>query len=224
MAIENSSPHGLVKYGAGTDPIPGRAGHNAMVDLLNLLPGFRMGPVADRPGPASGVRFWFDNVTNRIYVNTGTEWIEYAPFGGATPKDVAAGGANAEGTSVRSARADHVHKLVLATSSLAGAMPSTDKAKLDALGLSVVLTGVVATTTPAANASQGQWPNKATASLAFPVTAFPSVPTILATVEGQSNPGWFSAVITESATRYAATLSLATSRSSSISLRWMAFV
>ncbi|MGQ3384543.1 hypothetical protein [Glutamicibacter sp. TV12E] len=224
MAIENSSPHGLVKYGAGTDPIPGRAGHNAMVDLLNALPGFRKGPVADRPAPASGIRFWFDDVTNRLYLNTGTEWTEYAPFGGATPKDVAVGGSNSEGTSVRSARADHVHKLVLATSAVPGALAAADKAKLDAIGLSAVLTGTATTAVPVASSSQGQWPNKATASLTFPVSAFPTIPTIIATVDGQSNPGWFSSVITETATRYAATLSVATSRTAALSLRWMAFV
>jgi len=131
MAVEETTPHGLKKYSAGTDPIPGRAGHNLMIDRLNQLPGLGIGPLSSRPAPSSGLRFWIEESTSRLSINTGTAWAGIAEIGGVTPIAVAIGGSASEGVSSRAARADHKHVIPVVTTSTNGAMLATDKAKLD---------------------------------------------------------------------------------------------
>ncbi|MGV2855444.1 pyocin knob domain-containing protein [Glutamicibacter sp. AGC13] len=132
MAVEQTSPHGLKKYTAGTDPIPGRVGHNLMVDQINMIPGLGIGPLSSRPAPSFGLRFWVEESTKRLSVNLGTEWVGIANLGGIVTSGVMIGGTSSEGVSDRAARGDHVHALPLATSTAPGAMSSDDKAKLDA--------------------------------------------------------------------------------------------
>lgn len=127
MAAEYTTPHGLIKYGAGTDPIPGRSGHNAMVDQLNAMPAFGIGPLSSRPLPASGLRFWVEESTNKLFVNTGVVWAGIADVGAVTPSGIIIGGSAIEGDSSRAARADHAHPIPLATEGAPGAMSAADK-------------------------------------------------------------------------------------------------
>ncbi|WP_426734342.1 hypothetical protein [Glutamicibacter sp. 2E12] len=131
MAVEETTPHGLKKYTAGTDPIPGRTGHNQMIDKINQIPGLGIGPLSSRPAPSAGLRFWVEESTRRLSVNIGTEWAELGSVGAVTPSNVVAAGTASEGTSQRAARADHTHNLPVATKTAAGAMSSTDKTFLD---------------------------------------------------------------------------------------------
>ena len=131
MAVEETTPHGLKRYTAGTDAFPGRTGHNDMVDKLNMIPGLTVGPLSSRPPASSGLRFYLDEATKRLYVNTGTEWAGIAEVGALAPSNVVVGGVSSEGASARAARVDHSHALPLATSSTHGGMSSTDKALLD---------------------------------------------------------------------------------------------
>lgn len=131
MAIDVTKPHGLSKYSAGTDPFPGRVGYNTLIDLINQIPGCGVGPLSGRPAPAEGLRFWIEEATGKLHVNTGTAWAGIADVGGVTPIAVGVGGSAAEGTSARAARADHKHIIPAATSTAPGAMPAGDKAKLD---------------------------------------------------------------------------------------------
>lgn len=102
-----------------------------MVDRFNLIPGCGIGPLAARPAPSEGLRFWVDETTKRLSVNLGSEWVGIAEVGAVAPATVVVAGTSEEGSSVRSARADHVHSLPLATTSAHGAMSAADKAKLD---------------------------------------------------------------------------------------------
>ncbi|MGP4995562.1 hypothetical protein [Glutamicibacter ardleyensis] len=143
MAAEETIPHGLKKYSAGTDPIPGRAGHNLMIDRINQIPGLGIGPLSSRPAPSAGLRFWVEESTRRLSVNTGTEWAGIAEIGGVAPANVSVGGNPVEGLSARSARADHSHVLPLASSIESGAMSAADKQKLDRSAITLIPNSLV---------------------------------------------------------------------------------
>jgi len=133
MAIEIDPRTGLKTYSAGTDPHPTRIDHKAERDLLAAIMAMaEQGPTGDRPTSGKWGRFYWDTTVNRLYFDDGTQWMEVTTNGGggAGRTILVAGGAT-EGSSDRSARADHVHSIPLATAFAHGAMASTDKAALD---------------------------------------------------------------------------------------------
>ena len=133
MAIEIDPRTGLKTYSAGTDPHPTRIDHKAERDLLAAIMAMaEQGPTGDRPTSGKWGRFYWDTSVNRLYFDDGTQWMEVTTNGGggAGRTILVAGGAT-EGTSDRSARADHVHSIPLATQFAHGALSSTDKAALN---------------------------------------------------------------------------------------------
>lgn len=124
---------GLTTYTAGTDPRPGRTEHNAERQLLeaNVVIGGQ-GIEAARPTAGKGKALYWNADRTTLQWDTGAGWQDISTNGGGgAGRPVLVAGTAAEGTSDRSARADHTHNLVLATASAHGAMSSTDKAKLD---------------------------------------------------------------------------------------------
>ena len=133
MAVDETGPHGLKKYTAGSDPFPGRLGYNEFVDAINQIPGCGIGSLSERPAPSAGLRFWVEESTGRMTVNTGTAWVEVAPVGGVYPSyNIIGATTGNEGSSLRAARADHQHPMPLASQLGPGAMSLEDKQKLDA--------------------------------------------------------------------------------------------
>lgn len=124
---------GLKKYGAGSDPHPNRTEFNLMVDILeNNTAMFAFGSTINRPTAGKQGRLYFDTSVSRLYWDSGTSWEEVTTNGGGgAGKTILTSGDASEGTSSRSARADHTHVLPLATAAAAGAMSAADKALLD---------------------------------------------------------------------------------------------
>jgi hypothetical protein len=134
MALLPAPRTGLTQYTAGSDPHPGRVKFNEQVALLDSIValGFQGTPAA-RPAAGKAARFFWDENAKRLAWDDGTAWQDLNPNGGGGPgAALAIGGAGVEGTSSRSARADHTHPLPLASSTVNGAMVAADKAKLDA--------------------------------------------------------------------------------------------
>ncbi|WP_146008974.1 hypothetical protein [Zhihengliuella halotolerans] len=133
MAEETTPRLGLDRYTSGSDPHPSRQKFNQSRDLMEqLIAVAEQGTLAGRPPAGRGGAFYCaTDQANRVYFDTGTEWVEVAPRGGVTPSGVAVAGSSNEGTSNRSARADHTHALPLATLNTPGAMSAADKVKLD---------------------------------------------------------------------------------------------
>ncbi|UAW09382.1 minor tail protein [Arthrobacter phage Klevey] len=134
MAITTTPRFGMKKYGAGTDPHPTRTEHNALIDLVETQGArYASGTTAARPLAGKDGTFYRDREAGRMYLDDGTQWVDIATNGGGgAGAPVVVAGAATEGTSARSARADHTHSLALATASAHGGMSSGDKAKLDA--------------------------------------------------------------------------------------------
>lgn len=133
MAVTTTSRFGFKKYGAGTDPYPTRVEFNALMDLHELNAAmYSQGTTAARPAAGKAGRIYWDTTVSRLYYDTGTAWQEVTTNGaGGGGANITPGVAGVEGSSTRSARADHTHNLVLATGSLSGAMAAADKTKLD---------------------------------------------------------------------------------------------
>ncbi|UKH48311.1 tailspike protein [Arthrobacter phage Lilmac1015] len=134
MAITTTPRFGMKKYGAGTDPHPTRTEHNALIDLVETQAArYSSGTTAARPLAGKDGTFYRDRDAGRVYLDDGTNWVDIATNGGGGPgAAVVVAGAAIEGTSTRSARADHTHSLALATTAAHGGMSSGDKSKLDA--------------------------------------------------------------------------------------------
>lgn len=133
MAIQKTPRLGLDTYTAGSDPHPGRAAHNTERTLLDGITAIALkGTTAARPAAGIANRFYWDETVERLYIDNGTAWKEITTNGGGgAGLNVVIGGSGAEGVSTRSARADHTHNIPLATAAVNGAMPATDKSKLD---------------------------------------------------------------------------------------------
>lgn len=131
MAITQTARYGLKQYSAGSDPHPNRVEFNAMIQSLEDQ-GARAasGPIASRPAAGKRDSLYYATDARQLYYDTGSGWVEAAGLGGADPAAVAAGGTAAEGTSVRAARADHVHPLAMASDARPGAMSAADFTKL----------------------------------------------------------------------------------------------
>lgn len=134
MAVSTTPRFGVEKYSAGTDPHPGRTKFNERMDAFELLAAIAtQGPTGSRPSAGKARAFYWDTTVDRLYFDNGTAWKEVTTNGGGGPgAAIVPGVAAVEGTSGRSARADHTHNLPLATAAVDGAMPKADKAKLDA--------------------------------------------------------------------------------------------
>ncbi|AYD81521.1 minor tail protein [Arthrobacter phage KBurrousTX] len=134
MAVSNSPRLGLEQYSSGADPHPGRVKSNDRVALLEALVAVaQQGTTAQRPAAGKARAFYWDTTVDRLYFDNGTTWKEVTTNGGGgAGSAIVPGAAAVEGTSGRSARADHTHSLPLATAAVDGAMSKTDKAKLDA--------------------------------------------------------------------------------------------
>lgn len=124
---------GLTTYTAGTDARPGRAEHNAERNLLEALVIVGgQGTEAARPTAGKARALYWNTERLTLQWDTGTSWQDISTNGGGGPgRAVLVGAPGEEGTSVRSARADHTHSLVLATTTVSGAMSTADKTKLD---------------------------------------------------------------------------------------------
>lgn len=133
MAITNTPRLGIERWSHGTDRHPPRAVWDAQQAILDDLVAIdRQYPrLADRP--AAGVRGTYCWVEENgvLYRDDGAQWRPIVQFGGGAGAAVVVGGSGAEGTSARTARADHSHPLPLATASAHGGMSSADKKKLD---------------------------------------------------------------------------------------------
>lgn len=125
---------GLVTYTSGTDPRPGREEHNAERELIeaNVVLGGQ-GAESARPTPGRGKALYWNESRNVLQWDSTTGWRDVSTNGGGGPASaVVVGGTSTEGTSDRSARADHSHAIVMATTTSGGAMSAADKSKLDA--------------------------------------------------------------------------------------------
>lgn len=134
MAIEHTPRLGIETWSHGTDRHPPREIWDAQQKTLDDLVAIdrQYATLADRP--AAGVRgtyCWVEENTT-LYRDDGSQWRPVVQFGGGAAPAIVTGGSGSEGSSARSARADHSHPLPLATQSAHGGMSSTDKAKLDA--------------------------------------------------------------------------------------------
>ena len=130
MAQTNTTRFKLPQWSQGTDPFPGRTGWNNILKLLEdqAAIAFPSGPVSSRPQSGTFGRFFLatDQGTpqapaSRLYYDGGTGWVELNTNGGGGPGTAIAIGV-LEGSSNRSARADHVHSFPLATSGGPGAL------------------------------------------------------------------------------------------------------
>src|SRR6478609_2465879 len=124
MTVIETARFLLKKYTSGGDPHPTRIDFDAMIDTVeNNAAMYAQGITAARPAAGKAGRVYWDTEAKRVYYDDGTNWTDTNPNGG--------GGAGAkvtpaingiEGTSARAARADHTHRIDLATSTAAGAM------------------------------------------------------------------------------------------------------
>ena len=133
MTISTTPRFGFKQYSAGTDPHPNRDEFNALVGLIESNAAlFSQDVTASRPAAGKTGRYFWDKTVSRLYYDDGTSWNEVTTNGGGgAAKPVTPNVAGTEGTSARSARADHTHNLPLATASADGAMPATDKALIN---------------------------------------------------------------------------------------------
>ena len=134
MAIIETARLLLKKYTSGGDPHPTRAEFNDMIDdLENNVSMFSQGITAGRPAAGKIGREYWDTEANRKYYDDGTAWRDLNPNGGGGAGAKVTPGVNGtEGVSARSARADHTHRIDLATGAAPGAMSAADKLLLDA--------------------------------------------------------------------------------------------
>lgn len=124
---------GLTTYTAGTDARPGRAEHNTERNQLESLVVIgAQGTEAARPTAGKARALYWNTERLTLQWDTGTSWQDISTNGGGGPgRAVLVAGTPTEGTSDRSARADHTHSLTLVTTTTHGAMSYQDKAKLD---------------------------------------------------------------------------------------------
>jgi hypothetical protein len=134
MAVQKTPRTGLETYTDGSDPHPNRSKFNSERSLLDALVALAaQGVTGARPSPGIVNRLYWDTTVKRLYWDDGTAWNEITTNGGGGAGQPITPGATAtEGSSARSARADHTHLLALATAAVDGAMSKGDKAKLDA--------------------------------------------------------------------------------------------
>lgn len=130
MAVTNTPRFSLPQWSAGTDPYPGRVGFNEIHQLLENQAAvvYPSGAIANRPRSGTFGRFYLatdQGSGGRLYYDGGSGWIEInTNGGGGAGMPVVIGGVGAEGSSDRSARADHTHALPMATTTTHGALAS----------------------------------------------------------------------------------------------------
>ena len=124
---------GLETYTEGSDPHPTRTKFGSEREILDALVALAsQGVTSARPAPGVLNRLYWDTTVKRLYWDDGAAWNEITTNGGGgAGKSITPGVAAVEGTSARSARADHTHLLELATAAVDGAMSKADKSKLD---------------------------------------------------------------------------------------------
>jgi hypothetical protein len=133
MTVLETARFLLKKYTSGGDPHPTRDEHNLMIDAIenNAVMGAQ-GITSARPAAGKGRRLFWDETAQRAWYDDGANWKDLNPNGGGGGgAKVTPGVDGVEGASNRSARADHTHRLDLATGAAAGAMSAADKALLD---------------------------------------------------------------------------------------------
>jgi hypothetical protein len=112
MAVTTTPRLGINRWSAGTDAWPARGGWDAQQQTLDDLTAIdQQGTIALRPVAGVRGRFYFTTDTRKLYRDDGTQWNEVGPNGGVVPTTQAFGDAAVEGTSARSARADHKHAM-----------------------------------------------------------------------------------------------------------------
>lgn len=132
MAETQTTRFKLPQWSLGTDPYPGRVGWNNILKLLEdqAAIAFPSGPLSGRPQSGTFGRFYLANdqgtpaaPVSRLFYDSGSGWVELNTNGGGGPgTPIAINGTATEGTSSRSARADHVHSFPFATSGNPGAL------------------------------------------------------------------------------------------------------
>lgn len=135
MAIDPTPRFQLPRYTNGQDLHPTRTDFNGRMELIDELAAIALqGTRADRPMPETRGRFYAATDTRDLFYDTGTTWLEVARIGAGGPgSTVLVGGSTVqadEGTSDRAARADHVHRIPLATANSPGAQSAEDRAKM----------------------------------------------------------------------------------------------
>ncbi|ASR80653.1 minor tail protein [Arthrobacter phage Piccoletto] len=133
MAITTTGRFGFKVYGAGTDPHPNRDEFNALMNLIDTQAArTSQSTTALRPAAGKQGTFNWDTTASRLFYDNGSSWQEVTTNGGGGAGSVIVPAtAGTEGTSARSARADHTHNLPLATASADGALSAADKALLN---------------------------------------------------------------------------------------------
>ncbi|WP_020393475.1 hypothetical protein [Kribbella catacumbae] len=112
MAVSTTPRLGINRWSAGTDAWPARGGWDTQQQKLDDLTAIdQQGTIALRPVAGVRGRYYFTTDTRKLYRDDGVQWNEIGPNGGVVPTALTFGGAAAEGTSARSARADHKHAL-----------------------------------------------------------------------------------------------------------------
>jgi hypothetical protein len=133
MTVIETARFLLKKYTSGGDPHPTRIDFDDMIDTVeNNAAMYAQGIATAKPAAGKSGRFFWDETNERLNYDTGTAWKDANPNGGGGGgRKVTPGLDGIEGTSARAARADHTHRLDLATSAAAGAMSGADKALID---------------------------------------------------------------------------------------------
>jgi hypothetical protein len=112
MAVTTTPRLGINRWSAGTDAWPGRSGWDSQQQKFDDLTAIDLqGTIALRPVAGVRGRFYFTTDTRKLYRDDGVQWNEIGPNGGVVPSTLAFAGAAVEGTSARSARADHKHAM-----------------------------------------------------------------------------------------------------------------
>ncbi|MBM9467270.1 hypothetical protein [Nakamurella leprariae] len=112
MTTTSSPRWGFPMATAGSDPWPERQGwmDKVLKPLEELGAQIVIGTTAQRPQAGVGKRFYFDTSTQRLYLDTGSAWVEMSPVGSNTdPAALEYGAAVKRGSSRTAARGDHTH-------------------------------------------------------------------------------------------------------------------
>lgn len=125
MAVTTTPRLGLKTYGSGSDPHPNRDEFNAMIQgLEDQVMRTASGAAAPTDSAPAGTAYLASS-TQQLFVRNSSGWVEVAPRGTTAPQPVAPGGTAAVGTSLRSAREDHVHTVPMASPSASGAVTAS---------------------------------------------------------------------------------------------------
>lgn len=130
MTVTQTPRFRLPQWSQGSDPRPGRVDTNQIHQLIESQAAkvYPSGTYSNRPASGTFGSFFMatdQGESGRLYWDGGDGWVALnTTGGGGAGRPIIINGTATEGTSLQSARADHTHRIPLATASNAGAMPS----------------------------------------------------------------------------------------------------